>query len=126
MTDKGDLNVSFLLCSFNAGIAGLGSTGIPPGTTAPTSVPSENTSPASGTAETGHQQFVQQMLQALAGANAQVCSGEVKAFSVSAILGNQGFYGMSLKQNLKILSWKFLLLILYLLMGFMVDATIKW
>lgn len=38
----------------------------------PSSVSSENTSPASGTAESGHQQFVQQMLQALAGANASV------------------------------------------------------
>ncbi|KAH0628230.1 hypothetical protein JD844_009109 [Phrynosoma platyrhinos] len=70
-----------LIPGFNAGIAGLGnsglgsaglgSTSVPTGTTAPTSVPSENTSPASGTSETGHQQFVQQMLQALAGANAQ-------------------------------------------------------
>nr|XP_056703919.1 ubiquilin-1 [Euleptes europaea]XP_056703920.1 ubiquilin-1 [Euleptes europaea] len=60
-----------LIPGFNAGIAGLGSAGIPPGTTAPTSIPSETASPASGTAETGHQQFVQQMLQALAGANAQ-------------------------------------------------------
>ncbi|XP_044301663.1 ubiquilin-1 [Varanus komodoensis] len=65
-----------LIPGFNAGIAGLGnsglgSTGIPTGTTVPTSVPSESTSPASGTGETGHQQFVQQMLQALAGANAQ-------------------------------------------------------
>ncbi|XP_062985449.1 ubiquilin-1 [Elgaria multicarinata webbii] len=75
-----------LIPGFNAGIAGLGnsglgsaglgstglgSTGIPTGTTVPTSIPSENTSPTSGTGETGHQQFVQQMLQALAGANAQ-------------------------------------------------------
>ncbi|XP_066469855.1 ubiquilin-1 [Tiliqua scincoides] len=60
-----------LIPGFNAGIAGLGSTGIPTGTTVPTSVPSENTSPTSGIGETGHQQFVQQMLQALAGANAQ-------------------------------------------------------
>lgn len=75
--------IFFFFCiRLNAGIAGLGSaglgsaglggTGIPTGTTVPTSVPSENTSPTSGTGETGHQQFVQQMLQALAGANAQV------------------------------------------------------
>ncbi|XP_053151688.1 ubiquilin-1 isoform X1 [Hemicordylus capensis] len=65
-----------LIPGFNTGIAGLGSaglgsTGIPTGTTVPTSVPNENTSPTSGSGETGHQQFVQQMLQALAGANAQ-------------------------------------------------------
>ncbi|KFO97643.1 Ubiquilin-1, partial [Calypte anna] len=60
-----------LIPGFSAGLGGLGSTGAPPGSTVPTSVPSENTSPASGTAEPGHQQFVQQMLQALAGANAQ-------------------------------------------------------
>nr|XP_060618124.1 ubiquilin-1 [Anolis sagrei ordinatus] len=70
-----------LIPGFNAGLAGLGnsglgsaglgSTSIPTGTTAPTSVPSENATPASGTGETGQQQFVQQMLQALAGANAQ-------------------------------------------------------
>lgn len=97
MRDKSALYVfaeikQFVLCRFNAGIAGLGNTGlgsaglgntglgsaglgntsIPTGTTVPTSVPSENTSPPSGTGETGHQQFVQQMLQALAGANAQV------------------------------------------------------
>ncbi|XP_032641888.1 ubiquilin-1 isoform X4 [Chelonoidis abingdonii] len=56
-----------LIPGFNPGVGGLGSTG----TTVPSSVPSENTSPASGVAESGHQQFVQQMLQALAGANAQ-------------------------------------------------------
>lgn len=50
----------------------MGSTGPPTGSTVPSSVSSENTSPASGTAEPSHQQFVQQMLQALAGANAQV------------------------------------------------------
>ncbi|XP_071588195.1 ubiquilin-1 isoform X1 [Heliangelus exortis] len=60
-----------LIPGFSAGLGGLGSTGAPPGSTVPTSVPSETTSPASGTAEPGHQQFVQQMLQALAGANAQ-------------------------------------------------------
>lgn len=72
----------FFLFRFNTGIAGLGNSGlgsaglgntaIPTGTTVPTSIANENTNPASGTGETGHQQFVQQMLQALAGANAQV------------------------------------------------------
>uniref|UniRef100_A0A8B9Z0Q7 UBQL1 protein n=1 Tax=Buteo japonicus TaxID=224669 RepID=A0A8B9Z0Q7_9AVES len=60
-----------LLPGFNPGLGGLGSTGVPTGSTVSSSVPSENTSPTSGAAEPGHQQFVQQMLQALAGANAQ-------------------------------------------------------
>lgn len=60
------------LCRFSPVLGGLGSTGAPTGSTVPSSVPNENTSPASGTAEPVHQQFVQQMLQALAGANAQV------------------------------------------------------
>ncbi|XP_070794760.1 ubiquilin-1 [Pituophis catenifer annectens] len=70
-----------LIPGFNTGIAGLGNSGlgsaglgntaIPTATAVPTSVANENTNPASGTGETGHQQFVQQMLQALAGANAQ-------------------------------------------------------
>ncbi|KAG8130690.1 hypothetical protein E2320_017354 [Naja naja] len=74
-------NPDTLSAIFNTGIAGLGNSGlgsaglgntaIPTGTTVPTSVVNENTNPASGTGETGHQQFVQQMLQALAGANAQ-------------------------------------------------------
>ncbi|KFW70014.1 Ubiquilin-1, partial [Pygoscelis adeliae] len=59
-----------LIPGFNPGLGGLGSTGAPTGSTVPSSVSSENTSPASGTADR-HQQFVQQMLQALAGANAQ-------------------------------------------------------
>ncbi|XP_030049554.1 ubiquilin-1 isoform X1 [Microcaecilia unicolor] len=50
---------------------GLGSTGGSTGTTVPSSVPSENTSTLSGISEPGHQQFVQQMLQALAAANPQ-------------------------------------------------------
>ncbi|XP_009077336.1 PREDICTED: ubiquilin-1-like [Acanthisitta chloris] len=60
-----------LIPGFNPGLGGLGSTGAPTGSIVPSSVPSENTSSTSGAAELGHQQFVQQMLQALAGANAQ-------------------------------------------------------
>ncbi|NXY43043.1 UBQL1 protein, partial [Ceuthmochares aereus] len=59
-----------LIPGFSPGLGGLGSTGAPAGSTALSSVPSENTSLAE-TAEPGHQHFVQQMLQALAGANAQ-------------------------------------------------------
>ncbi|XP_076217273.1 ubiquilin-1-like isoform X1 [Aptenodytes patagonicus] len=60
-----------LIPGFNPSLGGLGSTGAPTGSTVPSSVPSENTSPTSAAAEPGHQQFVQQMLQALSGANAQ-------------------------------------------------------
>uniref|UniRef100_A0A674HM25 Ubiquilin-4 n=1 Tax=Taeniopygia guttata TaxID=59729 RepID=A0A674HM25_TAEGU len=60
-----------LLPGFNPDLGGVGSSGAPTASTVPSSVSSENTSPASGTAEPGHQQFVHQMLQALAGANAQ-------------------------------------------------------
>ncbi|XP_066843445.1 ubiquilin-1-like isoform X3 [Anser cygnoides] len=60
-----------LIPGFNPGLGGFGSTGVPTGSTVPSSVPSENTSLASGAVEPGHQQFVQQMLQALAGVNVQ-------------------------------------------------------
>lgn len=60
------------MCRFNPGLGGLGSAGAPTGSTVPSSVPSDNANPTSGAAEPSHQQFVQQMLQALAGANAQV------------------------------------------------------
>ncbi|XP_051497677.1 ubiquilin-1-like isoform X1 [Apus apus] len=60
-----------LIPGFNPGLSGLGGIGAPTGSAVPSSVSSENTSPTSGAAEPDHQQFVQQMLQALAGANAQ-------------------------------------------------------
>ncbi|NXD46439.1 UBQL1 protein, partial [Copsychus sechellarum] len=60
-----------LIPGFNPGLGGVGSSGAPTASTVPSSISTENTSPASGTAEPGHQQFVQQMLQALAGTNAQ-------------------------------------------------------
>ncbi|NXG11528.1 UBQL1 protein, partial [Sakesphorus luctuosus] len=60
-----------LIPGFNPGLGGSGSTGDPPGSTVPSSIPNENTSSTSGATEPGHQQFVQQMLQALAGTNAQ-------------------------------------------------------
>ncbi|XP_058679332.1 ubiquilin-1 isoform X3 [Ammospiza caudacuta] len=60
-----------LIPGFNPGLGGGGSSGTSTASTVPSSVSTENTSPASGTAEPGHQQFVHQMLQALAGANAQ-------------------------------------------------------
>lgn len=67
--------VNFFFCNlyrFNPGLGGVGSSGAPTASTGTSSVSTENSSPASGTAEPGHQQFVHQMLQALAGANAQV------------------------------------------------------
>uniref|UniRef100_A0A8C3Y778 Ubiquitin-like domain-containing protein n=1 Tax=Catharus ustulatus TaxID=91951 RepID=A0A8C3Y778_CATUS len=64
-----------LIPGLNPGLGGLGSTAAPTGSTVPSSIPIENTSPVSGATEPGHQQFVQQMLQALAGTNAQA-SGE--------------------------------------------------
>ncbi|KAM9590676.1 ubiquilin-1-like isoform 2-T2 [Morphnus guianensis] len=80
-----------LLPGFNPGLGGLGSTGAPTGSTVSSSVPSENTSPTSGAAEPGHQQFVQQMLQALAGANAQLQNPEVRFQQQLEQLSAMGF-----------------------------------
>lgn len=57
---------------------GLGGTPSPPSTTVPTPGPTETTTPLSGISEPGHQQFIQQMLQALSGANPQVQNPEVR------------------------------------------------
>ncbi|XP_010212670.1 PREDICTED: ubiquilin-1-like, partial [Tinamus guttatus] len=67
-----------LIPEFNPGLGGLGSIGVPTGSTVLSSVPSENISPAAGAAEPGHQQFVQQMLHALTGTNAQLQNPEVR------------------------------------------------
>ncbi|XP_072715224.1 ubiquilin-1-like isoform X1 [Ciconia boyciana] len=80
-----------LIPGFSPGLGGLGSTGAPTGSTVPSSVPSENTSPTSGAAESGHQQFVQQMLQALAGANAQLQNPEVRFQQQLEQLSAMGF-----------------------------------
>ncbi|XP_050769161.1 ubiquilin-1-like isoform X2 [Gymnogyps californianus] len=80
-----------LIPGFNPGSGGLGSTGAPTGSTVPSSVPSENTSPTSGAAEPGHQQFVQQMLQVLAGANAQLQNPEVRFQQQLEQLSAMGF-----------------------------------
>ncbi|XP_075302688.1 ubiquilin-1-like isoform X2 [Opisthocomus hoazin] len=80
-----------LIPGFNPGLGGLGSTGAPTGSTVPSSVPSENTSPTSGTTEPGHQQFVQQMLQALAGANGQLQNPEVRFRQQLEQLSAMGF-----------------------------------
>ncbi|XP_074851287.1 ubiquilin-1 isoform X2 [Carettochelys insculpta] len=80
-----------LIPGFNPGIGGLGNTGGPTETTIPSSIPSENTSPASGVADPGHQQFVQQMLQALVGANAQLQNPEVRFQQQLEQLSAMGF-----------------------------------
>ncbi|XP_027564588.1 ubiquilin-1-like isoform X1 [Neopelma chrysocephalum] len=80
-----------LIPGFNPGLGGLGSTGAPTGSTVPSSIPSENTSPTSETTDPGHQQFVQQMLQALAGANAQLQNPEVRFQQQLEQLSAMGF-----------------------------------
>ncbi|XP_072260195.1 ubiquilin-1 [Pyxicephalus adspersus] len=57
---------------------GIGGSASPPSTTVPTPGPTENTTPLSGISEPGHQQFIQQMLQALSGANPQVQNPEIR------------------------------------------------
>ncbi|XP_071437180.1 ubiquilin-1 isoform X2 [Pithys albifrons albifrons] len=80
-----------LIPGFNPGLDGLGSSGAPTGSTVPSSASTENQSPASGTAEPGHQQFVHQMLQALAGANAQLQNPEVRFQQQLEQLSAMGF-----------------------------------
>ncbi|XP_032062875.1 ubiquilin-1-like isoform X5 [Aythya fuligula] len=80
-----------LIPGFNPGLGGFGSTGVPTGSAVPSSIPSENTSLASGAIEPGHQQFVQQMLQALAGANVQLQNPEVRFQQQLEQLNAMGF-----------------------------------
>ncbi|KAM4754172.1 ubiquilin-1-like isoform 5-T5 [Cyanocitta cristata] len=80
-----------LIPGFNPVLGGLGSTGAPTGSTVPSSIPSENTTPVSGATEPGHQQFVQQMLQALAGTNAQLQNPEVRFHQQLEQLSAMGF-----------------------------------
>ncbi|KAJ1206697.1 hypothetical protein NDU88_002098 [Pleurodeles waltl] len=71
------------------GLGGMAGTGVPPGTAAPTPAPTESTTPSSCITEPGHQQFVQQMLQALAGANPQ--NPEVRFQQQLEQLSSMGF-----------------------------------
>ncbi|POI33300.1 hypothetical protein CIB84_002948 [Bambusicola thoracicus] len=80
-----------LIPGFNPGLGGLGSTGAPTGSSVPSSVPSDSANPTSGAAEASHQQFVQQMLQALAGANAQFQNPEVRFQQQLEQLSAMGF-----------------------------------
>lgn len=79
-----------LIPGFTPGLA-AGNSGGPAGTTAPSTAPSEDTNPQGGTAEPGHQQFIQQMLQALAGVNPQLQSPEVRFQQQLEQLSAMGF-----------------------------------
>ncbi|XP_028627803.1 ubiquilin-1 isoform X3 [Grammomys surdaster] len=59
-----------LIPGFTPGLA-AGNSGGSSGTNAPSTAPGEDTNPQGSTAEPGHQQFIQQMLQALVGVNPQ-------------------------------------------------------
>lgn len=79
-----------LIPGFAPGLA-AGNSGGPAGTTAPSTAPNEDTNPQGGTAEPGHQQFIQQMLQALAGVNPQLQSPEVRFQQQLEQLSAMGF-----------------------------------
>ncbi|KAM9642920.1 ubiquilin-1 isoform 2-T2 [Trichechus inunguis] len=79
-----------LIPGFTPGLGAL-STGGSSGTNGSSSAPSENTSPSAGTTETGHQQFIQQMLQALAGVNPQLQNPEVRFQQQLEQLSAMGF-----------------------------------
>ncbi|XP_074052748.1 ubiquilin-1 isoform X2 [Macrotis lagotis] len=80
-----------LIPGFTPGLGGLGNTGSSTGTNVSSSAPSENTSSSTGTTEPGHQQFIQQMLQALAGANPQLQNPEVRFQQQLEQLSAMGF-----------------------------------
>ena len=79
-----------LIPGFTPGLA-AGNSGGPAGTTAPSTAPGEDTNPQGGAAEPGHQQFIQQMLQALAGVNPQLQSPEVRFQQQLEQLSAMGF-----------------------------------
>uniref|UniRef100_A0A5F4WLD2 Ubiquilin 1 n=1 Tax=Callithrix jacchus TaxID=9483 RepID=A0A5F4WLD2_CALJA len=76
---------------FTPGLGALGGTGSSSGTNGSNAAPSENTSPTAGTTEPGHQQFIQQMLQALAGVNPQLQNPEVRFQQQLEQLSAMGF-----------------------------------
>lgn len=79
-----------LIPGFAPGLA-AGNSGGSSGTNAPSTAPNEDTNPQGGTAEPGHQQFIQQMLQALAGVNPQLQSPEVRFQQQLEQLSAMGF-----------------------------------
>uniref|UniRef100_A0A2K6SIL9 Ubiquilin 1 n=1 Tax=Saimiri boliviensis boliviensis TaxID=39432 RepID=A0A2K6SIL9_SAIBB len=80
-----------LIPGFTPGLGALGGTGGSSGTNGSNAAPSENTSPTAGTTEPGHQQFIQQMLQALAGVNPQLQNPEVRFQQQLEQLSAMGF-----------------------------------
>ncbi|KAL6087713.1 hypothetical protein STEG23_033239 [Scotinomys teguina] len=80
-----------LIPGFTPGLGAAGNSGGTSGNNAPSPAPSENTSPTGGTTEPGHQQFIQQMLQALAGVNPQLQSPEVRFQQQLEQLSAMGF-----------------------------------
>ncbi|KAM4809294.1 ubiquilin-1 [Rhinophrynus dorsalis] len=80
-----------LIPGVNPGFGGLANPVPPAPANVPTSGSSENTSPLSGISEPGHQQFVQQMLQALSGANPQMQNPEVRFQQQLEQLSAMGF-----------------------------------
>ncbi|EHB05495.1 Ubiquilin-1 [Heterocephalus glaber] len=67
-----------LIPGYLLGLGTLGNTGGSSGTNGSNAAPSENPSSTAGTTEPGNQQFIQQMLQALAGVNPQLQNPEVR------------------------------------------------
>ncbi|KAF6128071.1 ubiquilin 1 [Phyllostomus discolor] len=80
-----------LIPGFTPGLGALGSTGGSSGTNSSSSTTSENPSPTAATTEPGHQQFIQQMLQALAGVNPQLQNPEVRFQQQLEQLSAMGF-----------------------------------
>uniref|UniRef100_G1SFZ8 Ubiquilin 1 n=1 Tax=Oryctolagus cuniculus TaxID=9986 RepID=G1SFZ8_RABIT len=80
-----------LIPGFTPGLGALGNTGGSSGTNGSNTTASENTSPTTGTTEPGHQQFIQQMLQALAGVNPQLQNPEVRFQQQLEQLSAMGF-----------------------------------
>ncbi|XP_059957733.1 ubiquilin-1 isoform X1 [Mesoplodon densirostris] len=80
-----------LIPGFTPGLGALGSTGGSSGTSGSNSASGENPSPTAGTTESGHQQFIQQMLQALAGVNPQLQNPEVRFQQQLEQLSAMGF-----------------------------------
>ncbi|XP_021098276.1 ubiquilin-1 isoform X1 [Heterocephalus glaber] len=76
---------------FTPGLGALGNTGGSSGTNGSNAAPSENPSSTAGTTEPGHQQFIQQMLQALAGVNPQLQNPEVRFQQQLEQLSAMGF-----------------------------------
>ncbi|GAB5579729.1 ubiquilin-1 isoform X2 [Prionailurus iriomotensis] len=80
-----------LIPGFTPGLGALGGTGGSSGSSGSNSAPGDNPSPTTGATEPGHQQFIQQMLQALAGVNPQLQNPEVRFQQQLEQLSAMGF-----------------------------------